>query len=174
MVVTNEAKFTRGDYMALPEGFPAELLDGTLVKEPAPAAWYPILVMRLAVELYGLAGRSRVVASPVDVFADDYNVLQPDVLVLAKEDAVRRGEREVAIPILVVEVLSKSTADRDRETKTGIYLHAGVREVWLVDPDAETVEIHTRAGVESFGGGDAPWSRVVPGFAPDLAALFSD
>jgi Uma2 family endonuclease len=70
----------------------------------------------------------------------------------------------VGIPLLVVEVLSPSTVRRDRDRKTGIYLRAGVREVWLVDPDAGTVEVHTEGGVERQAGESRASSVVLPGF----------
>ena len=39
-------KFTRADYMALPEGFPAQLIRGQLIKEAAPTPWHQVLVNR--------------------------------------------------------------------------------------------------------------------------------
>ena len=44
-------------------------------------------------------------------------------------------------PDLVIEVLSSSTADLDRGYKQYLYAAHGVREYWLVDPDAEQVEV---------------------------------
>jgi len=172
MVSATEAKFTRADYMLLPEGFRAELLDGVLVKEPAPTGWHQVIVGEIHMLLRDLVGSRRVVESPIDVFVDDFNVLQPDVLVLSEADPIAPGDAQVAIPVLVVEVLSASTASRDRDQKVGIYLRAGVEEVWLVDPVGESVEIHTASGVEGCGIDGAPVSRVVAGFAPDLPSLF--
>ena len=64
-------KFTRQDYMALPEGFPAQLIRGQLVKEPAPTPWHQVLVVRLADMLRRLAGLDRVLLSPIDLFVDE-------------------------------------------------------------------------------------------------------
>ena len=172
MVVTARGRFTRDEYMLLPEGIRAELVDGSLVREPAPVSWHQSLVGRLHLSLATAVDFRRLVFSPIDLFVDPYNVLQPDLLVLAPEDGVRPRETEVPIPILVIEVLSPSTAKRDRDEKTPIYLRAGVREVWLVDPETETIEIHDRDGARRFGGGDQPRSAVVPGFAPRLPVLF--
>jgi len=157
-------KFTLRDYLNLPEGYPAELIDGDFVKEPAPTRWHQRLALEICLRLRALVGPARVVLSPVDVFVDDWNVLQPDVLVTAPEDAVTPDSPPGAIPILAVEVLSPSTARRDREAKTAIYLRAGVREVWLVDPDAGTVEVHATAGVMKCAGDERAASRVVEGF----------
>ncbi len=87
------------------------------------------------------------------------------MLVYAAEDAVVGPDApRDAIPILAVEVLSPSTAARDREQKTAIYLRAGVREVWLVDPDSHAIEVHTAAGVRRLAPAEFAESAVVPGF----------
>lgn len=160
MVTTT--KFTRADYMTLPEGYPAELLDGMLVKSPSPTWGHQQIVGDLHHTLRGLVGRDRVVMSPIDVFVDEFNVLQPDVLVTPAP--LPRDAAEAGIPLLVIEVLSPSTAKRDREVKTAIYLGAGVEEVWIVDADARSVEIHTGGGVKVFTGSAAATSTAVPEF----------
>ncbi|MCU0724305.1 MAG: Uma2 family endonuclease [Planctomycetes bacterium] len=168
-----EARFTRADYMLLPEGFRAELIDGVLVKEPAPTGWHQRLVREILLETVACLGRERAIQSPIDVFVDEHNVLQPDVAVLPEDAPIRRGAVEIAMPVLVVEVLSPSTARRDRLVKTRTYLRAGVREVWLVDPDTRCAEIVTTAGTRLFAAGSVPRSGAVPGFALDLGALFA-
>ena len=158
-------KFTRRDYMQLPEGFPAELIDGDFVKEPAPTYWHQGLVSRLVARLLALAGPERVLVSPIDLLLDDWNVFQPDVLVRAVGDEVTGPGAESRIPILVVEVLSPSTAQRDRETKSAAYVRAGVAEVWLVDPEHRAIEVHTTRGVHEYPGAAKAVSQVVEGFA---------
>ncbi|MCZ6785827.1 MAG: Uma2 family endonuclease, partial [Planctomycetota bacterium] len=69
------SRYTRADYMRLPEGFPAELVDGMLVKEPSPTGWHQELGQRLVIRLRERIGPA--LPSPIDVFIDDYNVLQP-------------------------------------------------------------------------------------------------
>jgi len=158
-------KFTQRDYMELPEGFPAELIEGAFVREPAPTRWHQRVVFRIATRLESVAGTGTVVVSPVDVFVDEHNVLQPDVLVSRPEDAVTPDSPPGAVPVLAVEVLSPATASRDRDAKTAIYLRAGVREVWLVDPDAGTVEVHTADAVCRYAEAERAQSDAVPGFS---------
>ena len=43
-------------------------------------------------------------------------------------------------PEICVEVLSPSTARADRQVKRRLYQREGVREYWVVDPDARVVE----------------------------------
>lgn len=164
-------RFTRKDYMQLPEGFPAELIDGMLVKEPSPTRWHQALLGRVHQRLYGLVGPWRVLPAPTDVFLDDWNVLQPDVLVLGEEDEVRSDSPNAALPVLVVEVLSPSTAKRDRDVKAAIYLRSGVREVWLVDPDSESIEVRTASGSRLFTAEEVAESGVVEGFRLSYSEL---
>jgi Uma2 family endonuclease len=172
MVTTTETRFTRDDYMLLPEGFRAELIDGMLVKDPAPTGWHQVIVMRIGLALANIVGTRRAVVSPIDVSVDDWNVVQPDVLVLPEDCPISPGDAQVGTPALVVEVLSPSTASRDRDQKVAIYLRAGVKEVWLVDPESESAEVHTAEGVERFEPGSTPASRTVPGFGLSLESLF--
>lgn len=163
MVTSETLKFTVADYERLPEGFPVELIDGELVKEPAPTYGHQWIVGEIHNRLRRLLGAGRVVTSPIDLFVDEWNVLQPDVLVLAKPLGPRAKRAED--PLLVVEVLSPSTAHRDRGVKRRTYLCAGVEEVWIVDPEKDTIEVHARDGVREFALDDTARSSAVPGFA---------
>ncbi|MHC4469478.1 MAG: hypothetical protein ACYTDY_08935 [Planctomycetota bacterium] len=63
--------FTRAEYERLPEGFPAQLVRGELVKKPAPVPYHQALVRDLYERLARAAGQERVLFSPVDVFLDE-------------------------------------------------------------------------------------------------------
>jgi Uma2 family endonuclease len=65
------------------------------------------------------------------------------------------------VPDLVVEVLSPSTATRDRGEKKGIYEQNGVREYWLVDTRARTVVVFHAAGGRFDAGSTFEESGVV-------------
>lgn len=45
-------------------------------------------------------------------------------------------------PDLVIEVLSPGTARRDRGLKHRLYARRGVAQYWIVDPEADAVEVH--------------------------------
>lgn len=96
--------FTRRDYDRLPEGFPAQLVNGWLVKEPSPTYGHQWIALRLYRWLVALAGETLVVAAPIDVGVDDRNVFQPDVVVLHRVPRLDRSD--VGIPRLAVEILA--------------------------------------------------------------------
>jgi len=94
----------------------------------------------------------------------------PDVVALEREP--EKGTRNLEEALLVAEILSPSTARRDRTVKTDLYLGAGVREVWLVDAEAQAIDIRSGAGTETAGVGDVARSRVLSGFAVPAQDLF--
>jgi Uma2 family endonuclease len=153
--------FTRRDYMALPEGFPAQLIEGCLVKMPSPRPGHQRVISRLHAAFLPLVGPDRVLPSPLDVTLDDANVYQPDLVVLASAHV---GDEDVGVPLLVVEVLSRSTAGQDRDVKTPHLLAAGVAEVWLVDRDALAIEVHAADGVRIARGATPIRSHAIEGF----------
>ena len=73
------ALLTLRDWKQLPEGFPAQLVDGCLVREAAQGFDHQDLVGQIHLTLVGVLERRRVALSPADVVIDHLNVLQPDV-----------------------------------------------------------------------------------------------
>lgn len=166
-----DAVFTRTDYMKLPEGFPAQLVEGFLVREPAPTFEHQTLKGRIFVALHALVGDRRVAPAPLDVVLDELNVFQPDIVCFA--EVLPLDTERVPVPMLAVEVLWSSTRMRDRGVKTRRLLAAGVREVWLVDPRTATIDVCTTAGARTFREGEEARSEVVHGFTLTPSALFA-
>ncbi|MDJ0976017.1 MAG: Uma2 family endonuclease [Planctomycetota bacterium] len=165
------ALFSRIDWERLPEGFPAQLVDGQLIREPAPTYGHESVRMELLRRLMPLVGRGLLVAAPVDVLVDEHNVVQPDIAVL--ERIPPRDTSYVGTPLVVFEILSPSTADQDRDTKAPKYLALGVREVWLVDPLTRTLELRTRRGSTALSGAQVLASASIAGFRVTPNDLFS-
>lgn len=165
------ARYTRSDYNRLPEGFPAQLVDGFLVKEPAPTYGHQAFASRLHAQLVTLVGTDLALMAPCDVGIDEFNVYQPDVLVL--KSAPSFDVHDVGIPRLAIEVLSPSTARRDREVKRRKLLAAGVEEVWIVDPATKTVERHTGDSCQVARGDEALRSTAISGFEVVPSRLFA-
>ena len=76
-----------------------------------------------------------------DVFlTDDINII-PDVMIVCNPDIIE-DDGIHGVPDLIVEILSKSTARRDKSTKFFLYEKFGVREYWIVDPLNKSVEVY--------------------------------
>ena len=85
--------------------------------------------------------RCRVFMDGADVHLDDENTFIPDVMIVCDRDKIRH-DGIYGAPDLVVEVLSPSTATRDKGTKKDVYERAGVKEYWIVDPDKRKVIVY--------------------------------
>ncbi len=156
-------KFTYEDYQSLPhvEGVRYELLDGELIKlTPAPHEAHQHIAIALASHLFRFVKESqlgRVYAAPFDVVLgepDEEEVAEPDVLFVSKERCrIIREDAVHGAPDLVIEILSPSTAEKDKTYKRTLYAKRGVQEYWNVDPDEATIEVLSlaRRGFERRG-----------------------
>lgn len=79
------------------------------------------------------------------------------------------------VPDFAVEVLSASNTTREMERKVREYFETGVRLVWLVDPDTQTVRVRTRLDEETTVGldGTLDGGDVLPGFTLAVAEWFA-
>ncbi len=79
------------------------------------------------------------------------------------------------IPDIAAEVLSPSETPRTIHRKLKQYFAAGVKEVWLIDPDAREIEIWKGASLpdHALSSGDVLASALLPGFALPLEELFA-
>jgi Uma2 family endonuclease len=137
--------WTYADLFALPDdGRRYEIIEGELYEMPAPSWAHATVIANLISAIIPLVvtlgGRWR--TAPPDVFFQGADPVQPDIIVLLPESQALPTERGVEEPPdLLIEVLSPSNRGHDLLTKRALYARAGVREYWLVDPDARTVEI---------------------------------
>jgi Uma2 family endonuclease len=146
MLLTAEKLYTAEDYQRLPEGAPYQLIEGELIMSPTPTNLHQDIVGNLFLKLQPFVLRNKLgkfVLSPMDVHLTEIDVFQPDLIFIRAENVHKRrpNDRIRFAPDLVVEILSPSTANYDYKRKKEIYCQSGVREYWIVDPDAETIEI---------------------------------
>jgi Uma2 family endonuclease len=114
---------------------------------------YTVLKVRL--------GRDRVRIAPVNVYLDDDNYIEPDVFYTGGDDAsctLKEGKFWHGAPALIVEVVSPSSIRYDRVEKFDLYEKHGVREYWIVEPVALTIEVYALENgvyrrVGGFGAG---------------------
>lgn len=175
--------FTVKDYERLPDdGVRYEILDGVLVMTPAPSTEHQRISKRLHSILYQaieLTGRGEVFYAPFDVELDRTNLVEPDLVVILADHLDRlTPKRMVGPPDLVVEILSPSTASRDRGDKLAIYAKFGVRHYWIVDPVRRKLHEHVLEG-ESYrvvctaSDGEVLRPRAFPEVAIDLTRVFN-
>jgi Uma2 family endonuclease len=122
-----------------------EVIDGELAVTPAPTGAHQRVVSHLIRILGGFVhdhGLGIALPSPVDVLFGEGDYFEPDVVFVRAEHEHLIGDRGIeCTPDLVVEILSPSTAHRDRGIKLERYRHFGVPEYWIVDMDARAIEV---------------------------------
>ena len=138
-------RWTYSEFARLPGdgGARHEIIDGELAVTPAPALRHQRIVTRLVRVLGEVVERGvgELFAGPVDVLFAEGDYLEPDVVFVSDARSGILSERGVeGAPDLVIEVVSPSTADRDRGSKLQRYRRYGVPEYWIVDPDTATIE----------------------------------
>ena len=183
MVARNpKTKLTFEDYEKTSDDERYELIDGELVPmAPAPDRDHQGISLTIALligDFLGRANLGRLYAAPRDVYLTDTDIVQPDLLFISNERLEIDTERPVrGAPDLVVEVRSPSTANRDWTTKRQLYARHGVKEYWIIDPDARTVTLMLLIGdildVSSIlGEGDPLESSVLAGFSAGVTEIF--
>ena len=163
--------WTEEELMALPEdGLKRELVDGEIRVSPAGAR-HGQVILQLAFLLGAHVRAHRLgflLDSSTGVWMPSGNLRVPDLTFVAAHrvpHGLPRGFLDV-VPDLIVEVLSPSDSKRYVLDKVGEYLSAGVRLVWIVDPEARKAAVHrSLTDVREVGeDDDLDGEDVVPGF----------
>jgi len=136
-----------------------ELYDGEVYVVPSPILLHQIVAGRLYLALsdYVEEHGGIVLFAPLDIVLTDYDVVQPDLLLFTEERRHLLDLRNVTRvpPDLAIEILSLSTARNDRGRKMGLLAQHGVREYWLVDPEAVTIEVYRWSASQFVPAGTA-------------------
>lgn len=167
------------EILAAPEGLEAEVIGGELWTHPRPRPEHGLAQFSIAFSLgrFGI-GRGGPggwwLINEVDVFFGPHDIVNPDVAGWRRERVPEfPRERPIAIrPDWVCEVLSPSTARRDRLHKASLYLDHGVPWYWLVDTDNRLLEAFEASDGRWLRHGawsDADVTRVPPFDAVELA-----
>lgn len=170
---------TYADLLAYDDDVRREIIDGELFVTPSPRLDHQEVVGRLHLLIGPTVrdrGLGRVYLGPSDVVFEDRTVCVPDLLFVATDRLEQLTEMHVqGSPSLVIEVVSDPRHDRVR--KRAIYERFGVPEYWIVDPDADRVEVY-RLEDDRYGKpeilepGDTLSTHQLPGLEIDLTELF--
>lgn len=157
-----------------------EIIDGELFVTAAPFLRHQRVLRRLLLAFdrhIQEHGGGEVFMAPADVVFSQINVVEPDLLFIAKDQLEIMTEKNVqGAPALIAEVVSDSRMDRVR--KRDLYARFGVPEYWVVDPDADRVEVYrlddgSYPKPQLFEPGDVLAYARLPGLQVDVAALFA-
>lgn len=147
-------RYTWADYQVWPADERWELIDGSAyAMAPAPTTRHQTVVGNFFGHfLRGLAGKPcKPFIAPTDVKLSEFDVVQPDILVVCDPSRITPSHIEGA-PTLVVEVLSPATSTRDLREKKALYERNGVAEYVVLDP-LEHYAIRFLNGSDGFDKG---------------------
>lgn len=174
-------RWSRAMVLALPsDGMRHELVDGEHIVSPAPRPAHQLVTQALVRRLWPYvesSGKGEIMFLPADLSLGEDEVLQPDLFVYPTSERRPLSWLDITSLLLVVEVLSPSTARFDRLLKRHRYQRARVPEYWLVDPDGRVVERwRPDDSRPEIVDGLLEW-RIVPGadaVQVDLPAMFRE
>lgn len=174
-------KLTYEDYLKTSDDERYELLDGELITMPAPSIAHQHVAMKLGTRLDSFIEERNlgvVYSAPTDVVLSETDVVQPDLIFISLEriDIVTPANITGA-PDLLVEIRSDSTAERDETFKRILYAERGVKEYWLVDPEARTITVlllraDRYAERATYTEGQTLTSSILDGFFAHLDEIF--
>jgi Uma2 family endonuclease len=166
-------KFTYQDYLLLSDERRYEILEGDLCMVPAPDVYHQRVSRKLEVALIEHVERhdlGEILDAPCDVVLSQENVVQPDILFVSKDRLGIIGKPNIqGPPDLVIEIVSESTRSKDADIKRKLYAKYGVREYWIVDPAAKTVEVLTWSETGYVAAGVYPHTATLS--SPELPNL---
>ncbi len=143
--IRKKVRFNYHDYELLPEDKRYELIDGELYMTPAPTSEHQRIILKISYALNSFILQKKtgeIFISPIDVVLSFEDVVQPDLVFISRSRKKIITEKNIqGPPDLVIEVLSPSTAERDRVTKKRLYEQYGVEEMWIVNPETKTIEV---------------------------------
>ena len=157
-----------------------ELDEGELIEMTRPAYKHNRVLQKLLIEiaLYLRQNPIGEVLISENLYALAPSTRRsPDVAVILGDHQAELRDAKVihVIPDIAVEVLSPNETPRTIHRKLKQYFAAGVKEVWLVDPEDRTAEIWTGPTLpeSELTSTDSITSVLLPGFTVPLAELFS-
>ena len=172
MIATQTGGLTVEDYRKLPaDDWRYQLIAGEIVMSPSPKFFHQRILMNLFrllsphVETNNLG---LVMFAPLDFYVDEHNVYQPDIFFVSRErEGIFQEDGMHGAPDFVAEVLSPRTARYDLNAKRAGYARSGMRELWLVYPEAKKVDVfhlekNAETPVASYSLGETFQSPLFP------------
>jgi Uma2 family endonuclease len=163
-----------------------ELIEGVLHIVPPPANPHgkiiALLTQSLIIHNFNKDNRGTVYHPREAIFIDNIwgTYLEPDMMYVSNELEERMDEKRTSASI-VFECLSESTAVYDRTTKADTYLALGVKELWLIDSDNETIEIRNTDSKDGilcwqkrlYSKGESAESKVLHDWEVSVSEVFA-
>jgi len=171
------------DYKLLPETGPQyQLVEGSLHMAPAPTRFHQHVsrnIEFMILKWIEAGGGGEIYNAPFDVYLDETNVFQPDLVYVSKENlGILTDAGAEGAPDLVIEILSPSTRKLDLGPKKKVFARHGVKEMWIVDPEPKTIDrfllaVDSETPAQRFTVNDSFTSEILPGLTIEGPKVFA-
>ncbi|VEF49143.1 Uncharacterized protein conserved in cyanobacteria [Bacillus freudenreichii] len=125
-----------------------EFSDGVIFMTPSPSTMHQRISSRLHAQLFHYLEDKdcEVFPAPFDVELqgaglEGKHIVIPDLLVICDQDGLKEN-KYVGAPELIIEILSPSNQAHDLVFKMNLYMQAGVKEYWIVNPMLQTIQTY--------------------------------
>ncbi len=185
MIVQNPiTRYSPDDLLAMPDANGYELVDGQLVERNVGALSTMVeLFVCERLLSYARASKAGMVWSGAMGFQifpfDPGRIRKPDASFISKEklssEVMESGFIKV-VPDLVVEVLSPNDLVYEVDRKIVEYKRAGVRLIWIINPETRSVTVYRPDGTASYlnDTDKITGEDVLPGFESPVSDFFPD
>jgi len=147
--VIEKKKYTYEDYVKTSDDKRYELIDGELLMTPSPFTRHQRISRKIEFILEKFITENNlgeIFYAPCDVYLDNENVVQPDILFISKDRMNIIGEKNIqGAPDLTIEIVSENSAYRDMVLKKKLYARSGVKEYWIIIPEEKEIEVYILA-----------------------------
>ena len=152
-----------------------ELIKGEITVMPPIGDRHAMEVRQATRVFYSIAGGTVIISVQNPVHLGEHFQPQPDVALLRFREDNYPAHPTPADILLVIEV-SDTSLTYDRNVKVPLYAGAGIVETWLVNLEADYIEVYRQPGPEGyqqsviFRRGE----RIAPAARPDLELNVAD
>ncbi len=185
-VLTEEKRMTYSAFRQMEfddnDPYQYELINGILVRKSSPTLKHQRISGKLYRALCDFVlpqHKGEIFYAPLDVYFDEENTPQPDLVYVSHDNRRIIDEQEgiiVGVPDLIIEIVSRGSIRRDRVTKKEVYERFGVPEYWIIDTNGaievftlQNGEYHLAEWVADEG---IIYSIILSGFEIDLKNIF--
>lgn len=147
MAIPQKQVYTEDDYYAIPEDVRVELIDGQIYYQAAPSRIHQKMLSALHINIGNYINSK---SEPCEVYPapfavklreDRKTIVEPDISVICDRDKLT-DKGCTGAPDWIVEIVSPDNSSHDYVRKLNLYLDAGVREYWIVNPMEQSIFVY--------------------------------
>jgi Uma2 family endonuclease len=183
-----QEEYSYADYLTWPEGERWEIIDGIPYMQAAPSPAHQLISGELYRQLANYLQNKTCKAYPAPFCVrltkgdekkneDIKKVVEPDISIVCDQSKIDEKGCNGA-PDMIVEVISPSSVKMDRFIKFNKYEKAGVKEYWIVEPEAKLVSVFVLQENQRYGRPDIYTDTenikvsILPDLVVDLKLVF--